>query len=166
MIHGDVTSARGKRRDVDSTARRVVALSASFRCAGSAGRPPGSQHAEFVSLRIRHDDPRDVYLPYVHAYSSELPQADNLSLLIVWSKVQVNSVLARLALAAGHQSQSRGTPFVDEKVSTGRTRPDMFESESRAPELAHPVKVMAVDQNALDGETHNLTLLRSLRVTR
>ena len=64
-----------------------------------------SQYTKLISLRVRHDDPRYVSLADVNSDRPEALQAPNLDFLIVWAKVQVESVLSSLLITAGHQCQ-------------------------------------------------------------
>jgi hypothetical protein len=119
-----------------------------------------SQDAELVPFWVRHDDPGDTSLTDVDSCSPELLKALNLRFLIVGAKVEVDSVLASLRLAAGHQSDSGRPQWVDQEVAARGTCPDVFEVESGTPELTHPPQVVAVNQNTIDVKTHFL-LLRS-----
>ena len=64
-----------------------------------------AQHAEFVVLRVGHHHPRGVSLPDVDASSAETFQSLELSLLVVRTTTEVNSVLAGLLALGRRQAQ-------------------------------------------------------------
>lgn len=67
----------------------------------------------------------------------ELLQALNLHVLVVRAKVEVDSVLASLRLAARHESQSCRPLCIYEEVAARGACPDVFKVEGRPPELTH-----------------------------
>jgi hypothetical protein len=93
------------------------------------GQSSRTQYAEFVSFWIRHNDPGNISLTDLNSGGTEFLEALNLHVLIVWAKVEVDSVLPSLHLAAGHQSQSCRPLRVNEEVAAGGARPDMFKVE-------------------------------------
>jgi hypothetical protein len=96
-------------------------------------RSSRSQNAELVTFWVSHDDPCDISLTDVDPSRPELLQASNFGFLIVRTKVEVDSVLSRLLLAARHQPKPCRTQCVDQEVTPGGPRPDVFKVERRPP---------------------------------
>lgn len=91
----------------------------------------------------------------VNPDSPKLLKAMNLGFLIVRAKVEMDSVLSPLPFAGWHQSEPCGPLSVKQEVAARGACPDVFEVEGRAPKLSHPLEVVAVNQDTIDGKAHD-----------
>jgi hypothetical protein len=69
--------------------------------------PPRTEHAELVALGIGEDDPGFLALADVSMCGAEFEKTSHLAPLIVGAKVEMESVLDRLALRHSNEQQTR-----------------------------------------------------------
>ncbi len=81
----------------------------------------------------------------VNPDSPKLLKALKLGFLIVRAKVEMDSILSSLLFVGRHQSEPCGPLFVNQEVAARGACPDVLEVEGSAPELTHPLEVIAVN---------------------
>jgi hypothetical protein len=128
--------------------------------AGSVTPAPRSKDAELVTFRVGQDDPCLDALADIGPRGAEGEEPLDLCVLVVGTEVEVQPVLARLALRHRDEEKPRKAVFVRSDLELVGLVVDHYPAERFLPPAAKRHWIFRVNVNLLPFKTHVLSIGR------
>jgi hypothetical protein len=126
--------------------------------AGSVTPLPRPKNAEFVPFRVSQHDPRLGALADIGMCRSKGNESCDLCLLVLWSKIEVQPVLARLGLGYRNKEKPRKAIFARPYLELLGIVVDHNPVERGLPPAAKRHRIFRVNVDLLPLEPHGLSI--------